>query len=423
MQLMTLAGAAVDLALSFAIPVAALLVLVTIIVFFHEYGHFSVARLLGVRIDVFSIGFGKPIARWRDSKGTEWRIAWIPLGGFVKFFGDANAASQRDPALDEETDEAGPATTQFPQPNATRRGLTPEEKKVCFHYKPVWARAAIVAAGPMANFVLAAAIFWGLLMALGDVVWQPRISMVEEGSAAHEAGFEPGDTIRSINGRAVRDFDDVAMAAKLNAGERLVIVVDRGGELVSLEATPRREEMPDAFGNTVSAGKLGIAPDPEARAFVRYGPVEALGHACGKVWSILSGTVKFVGRLVLGKEDANQLGGPVRLAQYAGQAATIGFSDTGAAEPPGLGERLQASLWTFINFAAIVSVSIGFLNLLPVPVLDGGHLMYYAYEAVAGKPLGARAQAIGFKVGIVLLASLMLFVTWNDITNPLTGTN
>jgi regulator of sigma E protease len=421
---MSVAGVELEQLVILPIAIVAFLILLTIIVFFHEYGHFFFARLLGVRVDVFSIGFGKPIARWVDRKGTEWRIALIPLGGYVKFFGDANAASQASEDVVEES--AGPATTQFPRPaekSEVGRGMTPEEKKVCFHFKPVWVRATIVAAGPLANFALAIAIFWSLLMVFGDVAVKPRIGAVEAGSAAAEAGFMAGDTILSVNGRRVKDFNDLSIAAKLGAGETLTFEVERDGKAVILKAEPRREEMEDAFGNKVIVGKLGIAADPNSRMLIRYKPLEALGKAAERVGGILEATVRFLGRLILGKEDARQMGGPLKMAQYAGQAAMSGFDESGYTTEPSFITKLKVSLATFINLAAVVSVSIGFLNLLPVPVLDGGHLLYYGYEAVAGKPLGARAQAIGFRVGIVLLASLMLFVTWNDINNLLSGTS
>jgi regulator of sigma E protease len=417
---MTVAGVQLEQLLILPIAIVAFLVLLTIIVFFHEYGHFSVARLLGVRVDVFSIGFGKPLARWVDHKGTEWRIAMIPLGGYVKFFGDANPASQADPEIAEEA--AGPPTTQFPRPgheNEIGRGMTPEEKKVCFHFKPLWARASIVAAGPLANFALAIGIFWALLLMLGDRVWEPRVGEVVPASAAEEAGFEAGDTIISVNGRRLKSFNDLQIIIRVSAGEKIRFEVERDDETITIVATPRRQEVDDAFGNKVEMGVLGLQADRAHAAFVRYQPLEALQQATARVGSILEATVKFLGRLILGKEDASQLGGPIKMAQYAGQAAMSGFDESGYEEEPGFLTKLKVSLATFINLAAVVSVSIGFLNLLPVPVLDGGHLMYYGYEAIAGKPLGAKAQAIGFRVGIVLLASLMLFVTWNDINNLL----
>lgn len=398
------------------ISIFAFIALLTIIVFFHEFGHFSMARAGGVRVEVFSIGFGKPLVKWVDRKGTEWRIAPWPFGGYVKFFGDASPASN---ASDDVARETAPATTQFPRPGeeGAAPGLTPEEKAVCFHFKPVWARALVVAAGPVANFILATAIFWALLISLGDVVYEPRVSVVQPDSAAEEAGFEVGDLLVSVNGRKLDRFDDLRKRTLLSAGETLVIDVERGGEIVTITAVPRRTEIEDAFGNKAEAGVLGIAADGESRRSVRYGPLPALREAVNKVGDVLSSTLKFLGRLILGKEDTRQLGGPVKMAQYAGQSALSGFS--GDIENIDFFTRLRISLINFINLAALVSVSIGFLNLLPIPVLDGGHLLYYAYESVAGRPLGAKAQAFGFRVGIVLLASFMLFVTWNDLSNLL----
>ncbi|MBI1366397.1 MAG: PDZ domain-containing protein [Alphaproteobacteria bacterium] len=410
----------------FALPVfvVAFLILLSIIVFSHEYGHFRMARLLGVRVDVFSIGFGKPLARWVDRKGTEWRIAAIPLGGYVKFFGDANAASQPAAGVVEEQSKDSPWTTQFPRPGESAAGsMTPEERRSCFHFKPVWVRAAVVAAGPFANFLLAIAIFWVFLFSFGEIVVKPIVGAVDPDSAAAEAGFMPGDRIISIDGRPVRDFDDLGVAVKLSSGERLTFIVERDGANIALQATPRREQMKDSFGNTVEAGRLGITADPKAQAQVRYGPVAALRESCERTVGVLGATVKFLGRLIIGKENTSELGGPVKMAKYAGQAAMSGFDKSAYAEPPGLWTKLKVSLAGFANLAAVVSISMGFMNLLPIPVLDGGHLMYYAYEAVARRPLGAKAQAIGFGMGIVLLASLMLFVTWNDISNLLSQTS
>ena len=408
-----------QLLLVLPIFIAAFILLLTLIVFFHEYGHFSVARLLGVRVDTFSIGFGKPIATWTDKKGTEWRIAWLPLGGYVKFFGDAGPASNASGDVQEEKD-AGMATTQFPRPGEEEkvgRGMTPEEKAVCFHFKPLWRRAAIVAAGPIANFILAAVFFWGLLVTFGEPVTEPRVGQVVEGSAAQEAGLLPGDLITAINGKSVASFNDMSRIISLSSGETLTLTVEREGAVLEIPATPRRQERKDGFGNTIRIGTLGVSSDPNATVFVDYGPVSAAPKAVARVWGVLETTVTFIGRLVLGKEDPSQLGGPLKMAQFAGQSALSGFDDTLYVTELGVLEKLRISLANFIQLAAVVSVSIGFLNLLPVPVLDGGHLMYYAYEGVAGRPLGVKAQEIGFRVGLAMLASLMLFVTWNDINS------
>ena len=395
---------------------AAFLVLLMLIVFVHEYGHFSVARWLGVKVDVFSIGFGKPILKWIDRKGTEWRISWLPLGGYVKFFGDVNEVSQGPAEAAEK-----PVTTQFPRPSdaeAVAGQMSAEERKVCFHFKPVWRRAAIVAAGPVANFVLAVAIFSVLYMSFGRVVVDPVVGGVAEGSPAEQAGFLPGDRIVEANGRQIRTFAEIYDVVLVSGGDEMEIVVERGGGREIIAVTPQRVEDLDRYNNKVTRWQLGIAPPGrEHVSYLKYGPLAAVSQGFGELKRILSLTVKYIGNVVLGKEDARQLGGPIKMAKYAGQSVKSGFDDSTYAEPPGFFTKLRASLVDFISLAAVVSVSIGFLNLMPVPVLDGGHLLYYAYEAVAGKPLGARAQAIGFRLGIVLLASLMIFVTWNDINS------
>lgn len=410
---MSLAGLPIETLLILPISIFAFIILLMIIVFFHEYGHFSVARLLGVKVDVFSIGFGKPILRWTDRKGTEWRISWLPLGGYVKFFGDLNAASQAPAEAAQK-----PVTTQFPGPRDAEEaatGMTAEERKVCFHFKPVWRRAAIVAAGPIANFVLAVAIFTVLFMTFGRVVYEPMVSDVVGDTPAALAGVEPGDRIVSVNGRKVQTFNDVRDSVIVSGGTELMFELDRDGQILFLNVTPRRVFSEDRYGNAIETWQLGIR-GPNAD-FKQFGPIEALAAGFGELKRILTLTVQYLGRIILGQENANQLGGPIKMAQYAGQSVISGFDDSSYQEPPGFWFKLRSSLVDFIFLAAVVSVSIGFLNLLPIPVLDGGHLMYYAYEAVAGKPLGAGLQAIGFRVGIVLLASLMIFVTWNDINN------
>lgn len=405
--------------LIFPVSIIAFAVLLMFIVFFHEFGHFSMARLLGVRVDVFSIGFGKPFARWVDRKGTEWRIAMIPLGGYVKFFGDANAASMPDKALErEDTQDAkrSPGTTQFPSardPHAS--GMSAEERKVCFHFKPVWARALVVLAGPMANFILAIAIFAGLLSVFGRNIVPPVAAEITSGSAAELAGFQVDDRIVEINGRKIARFRDVQGFVQLSTGDQMTVVVERNGKRVTLTPTPIRQEITDAFGNTESVGMLGFAARPDAYEFKRYGPIAAVGEGAKEVRRIITTTVRFLGRLVQGKESTKLLGGPVKMAKYAGQAASSGFVDGREAEVA-FGDRLKISLTNFINLSAFISVSIGFLNLLPIPVLDGGHLVYYAFEAIAGKPLDPRIQAAGFQIGLVILFSFMIFVTWNDVS-------
>ncbi|MEM8936203.1 MAG: site-2 protease family protein [Pseudomonadota bacterium] len=407
------------------ISIIAFGVLLMIIVFIHEYGHFSMARMLGVRVDVFSIGFGKPILRWVDKKQTEWRISLLPLGGYVKFFGDLNAASQADPQINkEEAAEAHPVTTQFPRPGGKKdaaRAMTPEERAVCFHFKPVWARSLIVAAGPVANFILAVFIFAGLFMMLGRPATDPVIGQVVPDSAAYEAGFEPGDRIVSANGRDVPTFQSLSDTIIVSGGREIEFVVQRGDALLTLRAAPLRVVSEDRYGNEIERWLLGVSPDPNAVSFKKFGPFAALGEGVSELARVLSITVQYLGRIIAGQENADQLGGPIKMTQYAGQSVMSGFDGSSYAEPPSFVTMLKGSLVDFIHLAAVVSVSIGFLNLLPVPVLDGGHLVYYAYEAVAGKPLGPKAQAFGFRIGVVLLASLMLFVTWNDINNLLSS--
>jgi len=417
-----LAGISLQSLLILPISILAFLALLSVIVFIHEFGHFSMARILGVRVDVFSIGFGKPLWRWVDGKGTEWRIAPIPLGGFVKFFGDENAASQASPKASAQEDH--PVTTQFPRPGHEDElavGMTAEERAVCFHFKPVWARAAIVAAGPIANFILAVAVFTVLFMAIGRTHLEPVIGAVAPQSAAADAGLAAGDRIVSVNGRTLETFNPLYDIVLVGGGGELHFEIQRNGEILEFDVTPRRVEDEDPYGNVIERWQVGISPDPTAYSFETYGFVGGLREGVFQLGRYISVMVRFIGSIVTGQEDVRQLGGPIKIAQYAGQSAMSGFDQSAYSEPPGFWTMLKVSLVDFVSLAAAISISIGFLNLLPVPVLDGGHLLYYAYEAIAGRPLGARAQAIGFRVGIVLLASLMIFVTWNDINNLLSS--
>ena len=390
--------------------VVAFVFVLSIVVFFHELGHFLAARVSGVRVDVFSIGFGKRILSWTDRYGTEWRISRWPLGGYVKFFGDANAASMPSPQTQDAV-EPHPFTTQFPHHPEDGGGLTEEERKVCFHYKPVGIRAFVVAAGPLANFLLALTIFSALLMTYGEVVFPARVGEVLEDSAAAEAGLQPGDLITDINGRRMEAFSDLQNMVMFNAGETLDITVDRDGRELVLQATPRRVETTDALGNVQRIGQLGVRPDANGEV-VRYAPHEAVGRAGERIVEFIGTIFKYLKRVITGREAADQLGGPVRIAQYAGQAATAGYLSG-----DGFWGGIFSSVVTLINLSAALSVSVGLINLFPIPMLDGGHLMYYAYEAVAGRPLSDRFQQIGFRLGFVALVSMLIFVTWNDLRN------
>lgn len=392
------------------VSILAFLVMLPLIVFIHELGHFQTGRLFGIKIDAFSIGFGPELKRWVDRHGTIWRISAIPLGGYVKFFGDANAASAG--TATENNGRAG--TTQFgSQREALEASLSPEDKAVCFHFRPVWQRAAVVAAGPIANFVLAIVLLAGLFMAFGRVVVEPVIGSVQEDSAAAEAGFEPGDRILTLNGRTVRSWEGLATRIKLASGEELTFIVERDGETVELQATPRRIVQQDAFGNEIQAGQLGVGADANYVTSVRYGPIAAVGEGVREVGRIIGVTGRYFARLLTFREDPSQIGGPVRIAQFAGQAASSGFVET--PEEVSLGRRLLVSGSAFLNVSALISISVGFLNLLPVPVLDGGHLMFYGYEAVAGKPMNEAVQGVLFRIGMLLVFTMIIFVVVNDV--------
>ena len=354
------------------------LFVLTVVVFFHELGHFLVARRCGVRVLVFSIGFGPELFGFDDRHGTRWKLSAIPLGGYVKFFGDENAASVPDPVA--------------------LAAMSEEDRRHSFVHQSVGRRAAIVVAGPAANFVLAVLIFAALFMAFGKPSTSPRVDAVQPGSAAQAAGFQPGDLVLTINGRPIDSFPDMQQIVSTSAGEMLTFEVDRGGVKVELKAVPTLRESKDRFGNVHRIGVLGItrSPSPGDTHFQPVGPVTALELGVQRTWFVVERTLSYIGGVISGREAADQLGGPIRIAQVSGQVATEGLS-------------------SLFSLTAVLSVSIGLLNLFPVPLLDGGHLLFYGIEAVRGKPLSERAQEVGFRIGLAIVVMLMIFATYNDL--------
>ncbi|HEY2136767.1 MAG TPA: RIP metalloprotease RseP [Xanthobacteraceae bacterium] len=362
---------------SFILP---FLFVLTIIVFFHELGHFLVARLCGIKVLVFSVGFGPEIVGFNDRYGTRWKISAIPLGGYVKFFGDENVASVPDQS----------AVT----------AMSSDERRISFFHQPVGARAAVVAAGPIANFVLAIVIFATIFMLYGKQETAARVDQVDVGSAAADAGFQSGDLVLSINGKPIDTFRDMQEIVSLNADEPLDIVVERAGAKVALRATPRLTEDKDIFGNVHRIGRLGLRQTnaPEDIKTRKFGPLGAIAEAGKQTWFVVDQTFTYLGKLAVGRASPDQLGGPLRIAQMSGQAASLGFS-------------------TLMNWAGLISVSIGLLNLFPIPLLDGGHLLFYGIEAVRGRPLSERVQEVGFRIGLALIVMLMIFTVWNDLSH------
>ena len=360
------------------------LFVLSLVVFFHELGHFLVARWCGVRILVFSIGFGPELVGFNDRYGTRWKISAIPLGGFVKFFGDENAASV---------------------PNAARAAtMDDEERRLSFMFQPVVKRAAIVVAGPLANFLLAIVIFAGVFMLYGKPTMSARVDSIQPDSAAAEAGFKAGDIVVAIDGHAIADFAEMQRVVSASAGEQLSITIERDGAERVLTATPALKEVKDNFGNVQRIGILGISRSmaPEDMRLHPVAPPKAVWMSVQETWSVIDRTIRYIGGVIAGHEAANQLGGPIRIAQMSGQVASFGFVP-------------------LIQLAAVLSVSIGLLNLFPIPLLDGGHLLFYLIEGVRGRPLSEKAQEVGFRIGLVIVLMLMIFATFNDIVHLTTS--
>lgn len=353
------------------------LFVLTVVVFVHEMGHFLVARWCGVGVKAFSIGFGPEIFGFNDRHGTRWRVAWIPLGGYVKFVDDENAASAGQKSLE---------------------SMSEADRKVSFQGKSLGQRAAIVAAGPIANFIFAILIFTAIFSIFGERITAPKVDSITPGSAAERAGFKPGDLVTSIDGTSITNFSEMQRVVATSPDRELHFVVDRGGAPVDLTAVPERKEITDRFGNTFKIGLLGIkrSASPDDWTLERHNPATAFVMGAKECYFVVSRSLGYLYDVIKGREDADQLGGPLRIAQVSGQVATAGFL-------------------ALLNLAAIISVSIGLINLFPIPMLDGGHLLFYGIEAVRGKPLSESTQEIGFRIGLAFVLMLMIFATWNDL--------
>ena len=354
------------------------LFVLTVVVFVHEMGHYLVGRCCGIGVKAVSIGFGPERAGFTDRHGTRWMLSAVPLGGYVKFTGDMSATSTPD------ADEI--------------EALSEEERRVAFHVQPVWKRFLTVLAGPVFNFLLTIAVFAVMFSLYGRPVSEPMVAEVVAGSAAEEAGIQQGDRFVMVDGNRIETFGDVQRIVSGRAGDPLVFVMGRDGKEIALTATPRMTEQEDALGNKVKIGILGVINNQEygQPRVVEYGPVAALGEAVSETGSIIVRTGQFLKRFVGGREDKCQLGGPVRIAKMSGQAAERGF------------------VW-LVQLVALLSVGIGFLNLLPIPPLDGGHLVFYAIEAGMRRPVPERVMDVIYRAGLLMVLIFMAFVVWNDL--------
>ncbi len=353
------------------------LLVLGVVVIVHELGHFLAARALGITVEAFSVGFGPEIAGFYDRHGTRWRLAWIPLGGYVKFKGDETVASL--PSAEE------------------LEKLTPSQRQGNFHTSALWRRTLIVLAGPFSNFLLSLIIFTGTVLSMGIVYQQAQILCVEPGTPAAQAGLQAGDRIVSVGGHAVRSFEDFSSYVVLNARSPIDIAVERDGKTVDLRATPELNE-----GECI--GRLGVVgtTNPANSRVESAGLLTATGDGLWRTWRIVEGPFQFFDQLFRGNACACSLGGPVKIAEVSKTFAAQGFIN-------------------LIPLIAFISVSVGLFNLFPIPVLDGGHLLFYGAEAILGRPLSQRAQEAGFRFGFALLLMLMVFVTWNNVAELTRG--
>ena len=345
------------------------------LIFVHELGHYFVGRWFGVQADAFSIGFGREVAGWTDARGTRWKVGWLPLGGYVKFAGDMNAAGQASPEW---------------------LALPPEERARTFQAKPVWQRFLIVLAGPMTNFLAAIVILTGFNLAYGVPETPAVIGAVRAQSAAEQVGLRPGDRIVRIDGNSVSRFEDILPIVALKTGGPVRLDIERQGRRLSVAAVPRMLSETDRFGNETRRPVLGIEPSDQRLAPVS--PVGAVSASVRQCWVVVSTTLKGLGQIVTGSRSVKELGGPLKIAKFSGEQASMGMLH-------------------FLWFVAVISINLGFINLLPIPMLDGGHLFFYGIEAVRRKPLRPEAQEWAFRTGLAALLALMILVTFNDLAS------
>ena len=355
--------------------IASFLLVIGPLIFVHELGHYLVGRWFGVKAETFSIGFGREIAGWTDSRGTRWKLAWLPLGGYVKFAGDMNAVGQPSPEW---------------------LALPAEERERTFQAKSVWKRFLIVLAGPATNFLAAILILTGFNLAYGVPQTPPVIGSFSEGSPAAAAGLQQGDRILSIDGKNVDRFEDILPVVALKIGGPINLEIDRQGRRFEVDVRPLVVTETDRFGNEIRRPMLGIGAGDQVLTPVS--PVGAVAGSVQQCWVVVTTTVKGLGQIITGSRSVKEMGGPLKIAKFSGEQASIG---------------LLAFLW----FMAVISINLGFINLLPIPMLDGGHLFFYGIEAVRRKPLRPEAQEWAFRTGLAALLALMIVVTFNDLAS------
>ncbi len=383
--------------------VVPLLAVITLIITVHELGHFLSARAFGVAIERFSIGFGRALVSWRDRAGVEWRIAWAPLGGYVRFALDENIASVPDL---QDLAALRARIVAIEGPGAEAKYLP---------FKPIWQRAIIALAGPLANFALAIMLFALLFATVGEGVSPFSVGEIEPASAAAQAGFKVGDRIVAANGHPLPGYYELKAFLAYRYGDRMDFTVNRGGRLIHLIATPRAVRQTTGFGWTETQGILGVVAKKDGPwRFQRLDPATALVRGTAETWDVLTTTGYHLGRVITGRVGLDQLHGVVGMARVSGAITKRAIDDA----PKDPGDQILGVIVNLVGFSALISVGIGFMNLLPLPILDGGHLVFYAYEWLARRPLGARVQAASYRVGLALLVGLMLFANLHDL--PLT---